>query len=140
MLQHRLKGLCLKGQINWKNNHVMDGMDIVLLNVVVFGFTAFMTIGIIKSITNYRLRKRMIDAGLVDEKHMQLLKESSRDSYYSSLKWGLIFFFAGIALMLVNTLDLRYDSTAAYGVVITSASLGFLAYFAFMRREIGKEG
>ena len=118
----------------------MDGMDIVLLNVVVFGFTAFMTIGIIKSITNYRLRKRMIDAGLVDEKHMQLLKESSRDSYYSSLKWGLIFFFAGIALMLVNTLDLRYDSTAAYGVVITSASLGFLAYFAFMRREIGKEG
>ena len=117
----------------------MDGMDIVLLNVVVFGFTAFMTIGIIKAITNYRLRKRMIDAGLVDDKHMELLKESSRESYYSSLKWGLIFFFGGIALILINSLDLYYDSTAAYGIVITSASIGFLAYFAFMRREIGKD-
>ena len=114
-------------------------MDIVLLNVVVFGFTAFMTIGIIKSITNYRLRKRMIDAGLVDEKHMELLKESSKESYYSSLKWGLIFFFAGVALILVNSLDLYYDSTAAYGIVISSASVGFLIYFAFMRREMKKE-
>lgn len=114
-------------------------MDIVLLNVVVFGFTAFMTIGIIKSITNYRLRKRMIDAGLVDEKHMELLKESSKESYYSSLKWGLIFFFSGVALILVNSLDLYYDSTAAYGIVISSASVGFLVYFAFMRREMKKE-
>lgn len=120
--------------------HDMDGMDIVLLNVVVFGFTAFMTIGIIKSITNYRLRKRMIDAGLVDEKHMELLKEGAKESYYSSLKWGLIFFFSGVALILVNSLDLYYDSMAAYGIVISSASVGFLVYFAFMRREIKKEG
>lgn len=117
----------------------MDGMDIVLLNVVVFGFTAFMTIGIIKSITNYRLKKRMIDAGLLDEQSMELLKDASRDNFYSSLKWGLIFFFSGIALILVNSLDLYYDSTAAYGVVVTAASLGFLSYFAFMRKEIKKD-
>lgn len=117
----------------------MDGMDIVLLNVVVFGFTAFMTIGIIKSITNYRLRKRMIDAGLIDEKSMEILKDGARDNFYSSLKWGLIFFFAGIALIFINSMDLYYNSTAAYGIVITAASLGFLIYFVFMRREMNKD-
>ena len=117
----------------------MDGSHIVLINIIVFSFTAFTTIGTIKAITNYRLRKRMIDAGLVDEQHMDLLKEGAKESYYSSLKWGLIFFFSGVALILVNGLDLYYDSTAAYGIVITSASIGFLIYFVIMRREIKKE-
>jgi hypothetical protein len=117
----------------------MDGIDIVLLNVVVFGFTAFMTIGIIKGITNYRLRKRMIDAGLVDEKSMELLKEGSKENFYSSLKWGLIFFFSGIGLMLIEHWRLYYDSSMAFGIVITAASLGFLLYFVFMRREMKKE-
>ena len=118
----------------------MSGMEIVLMQLIVFGFTGFTTLGIIKSVSNYRLRKRMIDAGLVDEKSMELLKESSRENYYTSLKWGLIFFFSGIALMIIESLDWYYDTSAAAGVVITGASLGFLIYFMFMRREMkGKE-
>ncbi len=117
----------------------MDGMEIVLMQVVVFSFTGFTTIGIIKAITGYRLRKRMIDAGLVDEKSMELLKEGSKQSFYSSLKWGLILFFSGIGLMLIEYGRFYYESSMAFGIVITAASLGFLIYFVFMRREIQKE-
>ena len=117
----------------------MEGFDIVLVVLITFAFTGFTTIGIIKGITNYRLRRKMIESGLINEEAMELLKEGSKESYYSSLKWGLILFFSGIGLVIINFVDLYYDSTAAYGIVIIAASLGFLVYFMFMRKEIGKE-
>jgi hypothetical protein len=117
----------------------MNGMEIVLSQVIVFSFTGFATIGIIKAITGYRLRKRMIDAGLVDEKSMELLKEGSKENFYSSLKWGLILFFSGIGLMLIEFGKFYYESSMAFGIVITAASLGFLIYFMFMRRELNKD-
>ncbi len=117
----------------------MEGMDIVLTVLITFTFVGFTTIGIIKGITNYRLRKRMIEAGIVNEEAMELLKDGAKESYYSSLKWGLIFFFGGIAFILINNLDMYYDSAAAIGIVVLAASFGFLSYFIFMRKEIGKE-
>ncbi len=117
----------------------MEGFDIVLTVLITFAFTGFTTIGIIKGITNYRLRRRMIESGLINEEAMELLKEGGKESYYSSLKWGLILFFSGIGLIIINTMDFYYDSTAAYGIVITAASLGFLIYFMFMKKEIRKE-
>ncbi len=117
----------------------MEGFDIVLTVLITFAFTGFTTIGIIKGITNYRLRRKMIEAGLVNEEAMELLKDGSKESYYSSLKWGLILFFSGLGLIAINTMDLYYDSTAASGIVITAASLGFLIYFMFMKKEISKE-
>ncbi|OEK00777.1 hypothetical protein BFP97_04315 [Roseivirga sp. 4D4] len=117
----------------------MEGFDIVLTVLITFAFTGFTTIGIIKGITNYRLRRKMIEAGLINEEAMELLKEGAKDSYYSSLKWGLILFFSGIGLVIINSMDIYYDSTAAYGIVITAASLGFLIYFMFMRKEMDKD-
>ncbi|MFY0592143.1 DUF6249 domain-containing protein [Roseivirga sp.] len=117
----------------------MEGFDIVLTVLITFAFTGFTTIGIIKGITSYRLRRRMIEAGLINEEAMELLKDGAKENYYTSLKWGLILFFSGIGLILINSMDYYYDSTAAYGIVITAASLGFLVYFIFMKKEINKE-
>lgn len=116
----------------------MEGFDIVLTVLITFAFTGFTTIGIIKGITGYRLRRKMIEAGLINEEAMELLKDGAKDNYYSSLKWGLILFFSGIGLVIINTMDLYYDSTAAYGIVITASSLGFLIYFMFMKKELTK--
>ncbi|OEK04780.1 DUF6249 domain-containing protein [Roseivirga misakiensis] len=117
----------------------MEGFDIVLTVLITFAFTGFTTIGIIKGITSYRLRRRMIEAGLINEEAMELLKDGAKENYYTSLKWGLILFFSGIGLIIINSMDYYYDSTAAYGIVITAASLGFLIYFIFMKQEIKKE-
>jgi len=117
----------------------MEGFDIVLIVLITFAFTGFTTIGVIKGITSYRLRRRMIEAGLINEEAMELLNDGAKENYYTSLKWGLILFFSGIGLIVINSMDFYYDSTAAYGIVITAASLGFLVYFVFMKREIGKE-
>lgn len=117
----------------------MDGIHIVLTSLITFAFTGLTTIGVIKAITNFRLKKRMIDAGILNEDAIELLKDSNKENYYSSLKWGLILFFIGIGLIIINQVDFYYDSTAAYGIVITAASLGFLIYFMFMKKEIDKE-
>lgn len=117
----------------------MDGIHIVLTSLITFVFTGFTTIGVIKAITNYRLKKRMIEAGILNEEAIEILKDHSKENYYSSLKWGLILFFVGVGLIIINQIDFYYDSTAAYGIVITAASLGFLIYFMFMKKEISKE-
>lgn len=117
----------------------MDGIHIVLTTLVTFVFTGFTTIGVIKAITNYRLKKKMIEAGILNEEAIQLLKDSKNENYYSSLKWGLILFFVGISLIITNQIDFYFESTASYGIMITAASLGFLIYFMFMKKEISKE-
>lgn len=129
--------LCHMEQNNTKIE-IMEGMEIVMVTLITFGFVGLTTIGVIKGITNFKLRKRMIEAGLVNEEAMELLKDGSKESHFSALKWGLIFFFGGIALIAINNLDFYYDSSAAYGIVIVATSLGFLLYFAFMRNEIKK--
>lgn len=109
-----------------------------MTSFITFAFVGFTLIGVIKAITNFKLKKRMIEAGIVNTEGMELLKEDSKESHFSALKWGLIFFFGGISLIAINNLDFYYDSSAAYGIVIVAVSLGFLLYFAFMRNEIKK--
>ena len=64
----------------------MEVFYIVLVVLITLAFAGFSTIGIIKGITNFRLRKRLIDAGLVNEDAMQLVKEGGKENYYVNLK------------------------------------------------------
>ena len=72
---------------------IMEGMDIVLTVLITFTFVGFTTIGVIKGITNYRLRKRMIEAGLLMKKQWScskmeqkkaIIARSNGDLYSSS--------------------------------------------------------
>lgn len=89
-----------------------------------------------KVLTDYVLKKKMIEKGYVNEDSQSIFKEYQSDNRYSALKWGLIVLSGGIGLIIINSLDVRPDSTLPYGILAVSLSMGFLAYYFSVKRWI----
>jgi hypothetical protein len=90
-----------------------------------------------KVMTDYMLKKKMIEKGYVNEETQSIFRNQQQDdNRYASLKWGLIAFFAGISLVLMEYIPTRGDSPLPYGLFAIFVSLGFLLYFILMRRGI----
>ena len=114
--------------------------------LTVVGIIAYGIISIIKLITEYKLKRRLIDKAEVSEGLSTALEESMKSIApryeqlrYPTLKWGLVFLFAGIGLIIVDFIE--YDlrrSSLPFGVISASIALGFLIYYFLMKREINK--
>lgn len=84
---------------------------------------------------NYRLKKRLLDAGPVDEKLLHLISQLWRPGA-EALKWGLLFLSGGLGLILVDYLPNRGDDLVLpFGVEAVFLSAGFLTYYAIIRKQ-----
>lgn len=89
-----------------------------------------------KVITDYILKKKMIEKGFVNEDTQAIFKTYSSENKYSSLKWGLLAMCGGIALILMEYLDVEPDSTLPYGILAVALSAGFLIYYLLVKKEL----
>jgi hypothetical protein len=95
----------------------------------------FITIAtVIISWYNYRLKKRIIDSGPIDNDAIKFLKRLT-DSGAEQLKWGCILFFGGMGLVVCHYLAYDEDSALPYGVELMFVSAGFLIYYLIIRRR-----
>ena len=93
-----------------------------------------------KTLTDYFLKKKMVDKGFVNDDTQAIFKtQEDRKDKYPSLKWGLIIFFGGLSLMLMELFDFTPESPLPYGMFALAVSLGFLIYFFIVKREENKE-
>lgn len=88
-----------------------------------------------KVMTDYILKKKMIEKGFVNDETQAIFKNQGADGKYGSLKWGLIIFSAGLALVILEFVDFRPDSPLPYGLLAVFVSAGFLAYYFIMQRN-----
>ncbi len=95
----------------------MDLHD-VFMALVILGIIGGSILLIIRTWTDYALKKNMINKGYVNEDTQAIFKKRTEESEhkYSSLKWGLIFFFAGISLILMEYLPFDEQSPLPYGL------------------------
>lgn len=118
-------------------------MDGVFMAFVVLGTILYGIVSIIKSITDFKLKKRLIEKAEVNEGFSTALSESIKSlsdqrgqDKYPALKWGLVCFFIGIGLVSVEYFEFDYyRSPLPYGITLASAALGFLLYFFLVRNE-----
>lgn len=111
-----------------KNNIMEDVIPIVAI-VSVFGSTIlFITI-----LTNYSLKRKLIDKNMVNEETANIFKSVS--SRQNSLKWGLIILFAGIGLIIIDAMNLDNDDAMPYGIEAVCIAIGFLAYYFLVKNE-----
>lgn len=90
---------------------------------------------IIIALYNYRLKKRIIDLGPIDDNSLKFLMSLSGLGS-EVLKWGLIFFFGGAGLILIEFLPYpANESSLPYGVVLISIALGFLTYYLIAKKQ-----
>ncbi len=90
---------------------------------------------IIRAILNYKLKRKLIDSGQVDEKSVNILSEQE-EGRFTALKWGLVILFGGLGLVLLEFIPHHVNSPFPYGLVASFVAVGFLIYYFLVRKEI----
>lgn len=89
-----------------------------------------------KTVTDYILKKKMIEKGFVNEEAQGIFRQQqTADSRYPSLKWGLLILTAGLALILMEYIPASPDSPLPYGLFAVFVSAGFLTYYFLIRKD-----
>jgi len=84
---------------------------------------------------NYRLKKRILEAGPLDETSLKFFSQLSGLSS-ESLKWGIILFFAGIGLVVMEFIPYSAEnSPLPYGVETIFIALGCIVYYLIIQRK-----
>ncbi len=108
---------------------MMDLVPIVAI-ISVFGSTILF----VSLLTNYSLKKKLIDKNMVNEETSNLFtKETSKQN---SLKWGLIILFGGLGLIVIDAMRLDGDDAMAWGIEGVGIAIGFLLYYFIAKREL----
>ena len=92
-----------------------------------------------KILSDYLLRKKMVEKGYVNPENESVLKKFKSENQMANLKWGLIILSGGIGLVVVDLVSFKQDSTLPFGVFAICVSLGFLAYFIIAKKLTNKE-
>jgi hypothetical protein len=90
----------------------------------------------VNALTNYSLKKKLIDKDMVNEDTANMFR--SKTSKQNSLKWGLIVLFGGIGLIIIDSMGLDGDEAMPYGIEAVSIAVGFLAYYFVVNKEDNK--
>lgn len=85
----------------------------------------------------YRLRQRLIEKGMVDDKVRFLNLASLGQSTGGSLKWGMILVLIGLAITVVQMFDVSDEMILA--IILMAAGGGLLFYYLFADRLAKKQ-
>lgn len=88
-----------------------------------------------KILTEYKIKKKLIENKLVNADAANILNNQELDGKFASLKWGLIILFGGIGLIIINMVDFYRDSPLPFGIMAVSIALGFLTYFFIVKNK-----
>ncbi len=103
----------------------------------------FATYNIIKLLSDHLLRRKIIKAGHIEQAGiLERPKEADAGeeiNKYPSLKWGLVAFFAGLGLIIIEIIRMfrpeifnYHQAVLPIGIELVFISLGFLIYFYIM--------
>ena len=84
--------------------------------------------------TNYDLKKKILSKENIDDK-MFLILNNLTGFGSEMLKWGIILFFGGIGLIVLEFLPYNENSPLPYGVMTVFVSFGFLTYYLLMKNQ-----
>lgn len=84
--------------------------------------------------TNYQLKKKILDKENIDDK-MFIILNNLTGFNSEMLKWGIILLFGGIGLIVLQFLPYDENSPFPYGVMTVFVALGFLTYYFLMKGQ-----
>lgn len=111
--------------------------EFIMIPIVV-GIIFFSVVSVFRIITDYQLRRKMIQMGHVDQDSIAILKKQS-GSRMDSLKWGLIILFAGIGFIIISFPGIDLESPLPFGIISVCVAIGFLLYYTISKRVVEKE-
>lgn len=89
---------------------------------------------IIVVLTNYELKKKILNKENIDDKMFVILNNLTGFGS-EMLKWGIILLFGGIGLIVLEFIPYNENSPLPYGVMTVFVSLGFLSYYFLVKNQ-----
>lgn len=108
-------------------------MQEALIVGIIFGSAIY----VIKTVSDNRIRRRIIESGQIDEKiqFLYFQPQGANSSYFSSVKWGLVLIALGLALFLGQILPYRFDEEMTFGFMALFAGIAFIIYYFLAKRH-----
>jgi hypothetical protein len=113
----------------------MESFAAVLIPIAIFGSFGLTLYYFTKVLTDYVLKKKMIEKGFINEESQSIFKDFRSENKYSPLKWGLLIMSAGIALIIIDVLNVEPDTPLPYGIFAVVLSCGFLGYYMIIKKK-----
>lgn len=107
----------------------MQSPEIIIVPIV---FLAFY--GIIKTFFDYRLKRSLVEKGLVQESG-PLLNANPVVQSLNSLRWGFVLIGAGAAILLAQFFPRQISEEIMVGLIFLFAGIGFLVYYSKAKKE-----
>lgn len=100
----------------------------------------FPTFGLmLKWYLEYRIKRELIQRGMVDEKVKYLAFNALEQHAPSSLKWGIVFTFVGLAVLIIQVIPYVYmTGELVLSVMLIAAGVGLLLYY-FIASQLMKK-
>lgn len=98
--------------------------------------TMFLVIGyIVKIVSDHRLRKSVVEKGLVDDKLKHLFKNYEEHGSLSNLKWGMLSTAIGLGLLVGYMMpNYQYDQEIIFAFMFIFAGVALLLYYVLAER------
>ncbi len=114
-----------------------------MVPVLVLTVIGYFVLELVKVVSENRIRAKLIEKGMVDEKIKLLFQPRLLNDSASSLKWGLVLIAVGLAFLFAFAIQswvpagIRGEITA--GAVFSMAGLAMIIYYAIARSQEKKE-
>lgn len=95
-------------------------------------------VAIFKIIFDNRVRRQLIEKGMVDENLKYLFRESPHS--LSSIKWGMVLIGIGLALFIGQIFRYDLSEEATVGLMFLFAGLGFIIYYFMAKNKLRDNG
>jgi hypothetical protein len=111
--------------------------------VLVLAVIGYFVLELVKAVSENRIRTKLIEKGMVDDKIKLLFGPRLLNDSTQSLKWGLVMIAVGLAFMFAFVIHswvpvgIRGEITA--GAVFTMAGLAMIVYYAITRSQEKKD-
>lgn len=113
-----------------------EGLRDVLMPITIMGTFGAGVYFFAKVMTDYILKKKMIEKGFVNDDTQAIFKShQTRENKFPSLKWGLLTFFGGLSLIVMEFVQVSPESPLPYGLFAVAVSLGFLIYYFIVKQS-----
>jgi hypothetical protein len=92
--------------------------------------------------SRHRERMRLIEKGLTPEEVKSYFTEAKKPkSPYAALKWGILFFFVGLGIVIANILYnvYEFDEGIGFGIVFVFGGAGLIVYYAIIASKSKKD-
>ena len=111
--------------------------------VLVLAVIGYFVLELVKTVAENRIRTKLIDKGLVDEKIKLLFQPQLLNNSASALKWGLVMIAVGLAFMfsfaIYHWVPVGIRGEITVGAVFSMAGLAMIIYYVIARGQEKKK-